>query len=155
MLRGKSRGSPSEDGAFVPAANSQHSDARKSCRTLATRWTAARPDVVRRPRHECLIRGMRLEEVEKKGLKRIIEVMKKFRRIMMMILKCIYIYIQYMFFLKEDRRSGVNRRDMVMNNMVFYIFYGCHSSLGSRFDMGLISYTSQYNLYDGSISTIE
>ena len=31
-----------EDGAFVPATNSQHSDGRKSCGTLVTRWTAAR-----------------------------------------------------------------------------------------------------------------
>ena len=56
---------------------------------------------------------------------------------------------------EKDSRSGVNRRDMVRNSMVFYIFYGCHSSFGGRFDMELISYTNQYNLYDGSISTIE
>ena len=73
--------------------------------------------------------GWGSRRAKKKGLNRIIEVMKKFRRIMMMILKCIYIYT---YFLKEDWRSGVNGRDMVMNNMVFYIFYGCHSSLGGQ-----------------------
>ena len=74
----------------------------------------------------------------------------------MMILKCIYIYI-YIFFFLERRLKIWSKweRHGHEQHGVLYLLWMPLQSRGGRFDMGLISYTSQYNLYDGSISTIE